>query len=79
MFRVKNNLVGPRVREARLRHSPPKTQAEVAEELQLGGWDISRSGVAKIELRLRKVTDIEVLQLASALGVSVSWLYEERE
>jgi hypothetical protein len=31
--------------------------------------------VAKIELGLRQVTDIEVTLLADALGVDVAWLF----
>lgn len=51
----------------------------VAVRLQLGGWGISRSGVAKIEIGLRQVTDIEVVKLAGALNVSAAWLLGEGE
>jgi transcriptional regulator with XRE-family HTH domain len=37
---------------------------------------IDRAGVAKIEGRLRQVSDSELLALADALGVSPAWLLE---
>jgi transcriptional regulator with XRE-family HTH domain len=74
-----NNIVGPQVRLARNLHSPPLTQDELAARLQLGGWDISRSGIAKIEMGLRRVTDIEVSELARALNVPVEWLFKDSE
>ena len=70
------NIVGPRVKLARHQFSPRMTQAALALRLQLDGWDISRTGVAKIELGIRQVTDIQVVQLARALSVSASWLLE---
>ena len=77
MFCVQNNLVGPRVRLARKKHSPALTQSELAALLQVHGWDISRSGVAKIELGIRGVSDLEAERLADALGVPISWLFEQ--
>jgi transcriptional regulator with XRE-family HTH domain len=71
------NVVGRRVREARGRFCPPMTQRALAEKLQLAGWDIDRSGIGKIESGIRQVTDVEVVRLARALDVPVSWLFEE--
>jgi transcriptional regulator with XRE-family HTH domain len=51
------------------------TQRELAERLQLKGWDVSRAGIAKIEAGLCQVTDVEVTHLAEALGVSVAHLF----
>ena len=79
MFHVRNNIVGKRVKLARLQCSPRMTQQALAVRLQLDGWDISRSGVAKIELGLRRVTDKEVVRLAKALSVPVAWLFEETD
>lgn len=77
MFRMGNNLVGPVVKTYRVGHVPPMTQSELAARLQLAGWEISRTGVAKIELGLRRVTDVEVWHLANALGVSVRMLFPD--
>lgn len=79
MIVMNNNVVGSRVRTARLAHRPAMTQRELAERLQLGGWDVSRSGIAKIEARLRKVTDVEVVLLARALDVAVAALFLDSE
>jgi len=76
MVVMSSNVVGPRVRTARLEHKPPVTQRQLAERLQLDGWDISRAGIAKIEAGLRKVSDIEVTLLARTLSVSVAWLFD---
>ena len=73
------NIVGPRVREARLNHQPPLTQDELAEKLKELGLEIDRVGVSKIETGLRQVHDREVVQLARALEVSVGWLLKERK
>ena len=74
MFLVKN-IVGSQVKLTRKQLE--MTRDELAVKLQLDGWDISRSGVAKIEIGIRQVTDIEVTKLAKALHVSVSWLFGE--
>jgi transcriptional regulator with XRE-family HTH domain len=73
------NIVGQRVKIARHRFEPRLTQVDLAGRLQLKSWDIDRSGIAKIEIGLREVTDIEVLKLAEALQVSASWLLGEGE
>ena len=78
MFCVRN-IIGQQVKLARYRFKPRMTQEDLAVRLQLGGWNISRSGVAKIEIGLRQVTDIEVVKLAGALNVSAAWLLGEGE
>jgi HTH-type transcriptional regulator, cell division transcriptional repressor len=71
------NLVGPRVREARQRFEPRLTQAQLAVRLQVAGYSLDRVAVAKIEIGLREVTDIELVALAAALRVSAGWLLRE--
>ena len=78
MFNV-NNVVGKRVKEARLSRNPKMTQAELATKLQLANWNIERSGVAKIESGIREVKDKEVVLLASVLNVTISWLFGEEQ
>ena len=70
------NIVGPRVKQARLSKKPRMTQAELAIKLQILDWDIDRFGISKIERGDRQVIDKELLLLAKALDVSVSWLLE---
>lgn len=69
------NIVGGRVKEARLLFNPKLTQSDLAAKLQVLGWKIDRAGVAKIEAGLREVSDIEIVKLAKALNVSISWLF----
>lgn len=77
MLRMRNNIVGERVKLARIRYRPKMTQYDLAAKLDLEDWGIGRSGIAKIEIGIRQVTDIEVTKLAKALNVSPSWLLGE--
>ena len=60
------NVVGRGV--ARIRSNRGLSQADLARELQKSGWDISRSGVSKIEMRIREVNDGQMLLLATILS-----------
>lgn len=71
------NIVGKRVKLARFQFQPRLTQAGLAAKLQLDQWDIDRAGVAKIEIGIRQVTDIELMKLAKALNVTAAWLLGE--
>ena len=51
----------------------------LATKLQLSGFDISRSGVSKIEARLRFVDDKDLMFLAEVLKVSIQELFPRRE
>jgi len=70
------NVIGPRVRE--IREAKKLTQDELAARCNLLGWNISRGTLAKIEAKVRRVTDVEVVLLAKALQVDVNRLYQER-
>ena len=59
------NVVGREV--ARIRNDRGLSQAGLARELQKSGWDISRSGVSKIEMRIREVNDWQMLLLVHVL------------
>lgn len=47
----------------------------LAQKLQLAGWDVSRTSVAKLESRLRWVSDCELLFLEKVLAVEIRQLY----
>lgn len=68
------NIVGGRVKLARLRCKPVVTQAELAQRLAELGTPIDRAGIAKLESGIRCVLDYEIVALATALGVSCMWL-----
>ncbi len=59
------NVVGREV--ARIRNNRGLSQAGLARELQKSGWDISRSEVSKIEMRIREVKDWQMVLLVHVL------------
>ena len=63
------NILGPGIR--RVRESKGWSQEDVARRLQLAGWDVDRTLVARIELRTRCITDLELLALAKTFGVKL--------
>ena len=79
MGQVGQNLVGKRVKDARSKAQPPITQEELSKRLSRLGVSIDRAGVAKIETGIRGVLDYELVALAKALDVEVSWLLRLRE
>lgn len=70
------NLVGPVIR--RLRMAAGLSQEALAAKLQVAGWDITRGGLSKIEVRLRRVNDAELLLLAKVLKCTMTELYPAR-
>ena len=58
------NNIGPQIR--RRRYALGWSQSTFAAKLQLAGLDISRSGVSKMEARLRFVDDKDLMFLRSA-------------
>lgn len=73
------NIVGERVRIARLLMKPPVSQDDLSGKLARLGVQITQTGISKIEGRQRYVMDYEASALAKALKVTVAWLYGENE
>jgi transcriptional regulator with XRE-family HTH domain len=71
----KNNI-GPHVR--RKRYSLGWSQSTLATKLQIAGLDISRSGVSKIEARLRYVDDKSIMFPAEVLNTGPGTLFTTR-
>jgi transcriptional regulator with XRE-family HTH domain len=67
------NIVGKNVRA--IREQKGWTQETLVAKCNLIEWKISRGTLAKIESNVRRVTDIEVKQVAQALNVSISELF----
>ena len=65
------NIIGRRVREARLRMTPAVSQEDLAGR----GILLDRSAVSRIEGQERYVMDYEAAAIARALKVSVGWLF----
>ena len=68
------NIIGKRVREARLKAHPQITQQDLSARLEIMGYNIDRVSISKIESGNRFVADYEVVGLATALGVDAEWL-----
>jgi transcriptional regulator with XRE-family HTH domain len=77
MPQARQNLVGDRVKEAR--GKAQLTQDELSQKLGKLGVSIDRAGVAKVETGIRGVLDFELVALAKALGVKVTWLLGVKE
>jgi len=67
------NIIGKNVRV--IRELKGLTQEQFAAKCNLINWEISRGTLAKIESNVRRITDIEVQNLALALEVEVSELF----
>lgn len=67
------NIIGDNVRA--IRESQKLTQDQLAAKCNLLEWNISRSTLAKIESKVRRVTDVEVKLLAKVLKVNVNELF----
>ena len=75
----KKNIVGARIRKARLDAKPPITQSDLVARLQLHGLkNIDQPIVSRIEKGERLVTDYEIKAIAKALKVTVGWLLNEK-
>ncbi len=61
------NIIGPQIRK--IRYAKKWSQGKLAIKLQCAGWDISRSGVSKIEARLKFVKDYEIEYLIEVLRI----------
>jgi transcriptional regulator with XRE-family HTH domain len=72
-MRPAGNIIGSQV--CRLRTARGLTQATLAAKCQLLGLDISREVLARIEGRVRFVTDAELVVIARALAVEIPALF----
>lgn len=70
------NVCGPQI--SRLRNQLGWSQPRMAAKCQLKGWDVSRDIIARIELRIRCLTDTEIAILAQVLHVPIEELYPKK-
>ena len=71
------NVVGPHIRDARLRASRKVSQEELAARLQAMGVQLDQTAVSRIENRERQVTDVELLAICRALGIEVGSIFTD--
>jgi transcriptional regulator with XRE-family HTH domain len=74
---TKRNIIGSRVRHARLKRNPAVSQDDLAGKLAGQGILMDRTAVSRIENQSRYVMDYEAAAIARALKVSVAWLFGE--
>ena len=80
MFKIKaadgtNNLCGRRV--ALIRKEKKLSQRKLAAKMQILGFDVDHYFIRRVENGERFVTDIDLVILARALGVSITDLLKE--
>ena len=74
---AQRNLIGARIRKARLACKPSVTQDDLAGRLAARGITIDQTAVSRIENQTRYLMDYEIAAIAKALKVSVSTLFGE--
>ncbi len=72
--RMRKNIIGRRVAEARQDCRPALTQDALSGKLAQLGIQLDRAAIAKIENNQRHVFDYELKALSHVLGVNVEWL-----
>ncbi|MFZ5967406.1 MAG: helix-turn-helix domain-containing protein [Bacillota bacterium] len=71
------NLIGSRVKEARVKNN--LTQEQLSVKLETMAIYIDRASISKLEQQKRIVTDYELMALSKILKVSISWLLDIEE
>ncbi len=68
------NIIGDRVKQARLDNNPKVKQTDLLARLAVRGIQLNETAISKIEAKTRPVTDIELVAIAESLDVSINWL-----
>jgi transcriptional regulator with XRE-family HTH domain len=71
-----HNIVGPRIRAARVKCRPPLSQSDLAARLGVLGVDLDRPTITRIENGARYLRDYEIAAFARALKVTVASLFD---
>ncbi len=71
----KNNVCGKNI--AYMRKKLNLSQRELAERLQLMGYDMDKNAIQRIESGQRFITDIEIQAFANLFGVDIPILFSE--
>ena len=75
---LSRNVIGRRVRQARLKAKPPISQDDLAGRLAGKGIVLDQTAISRIERQDRYLMDYEVAAIAKCLKVSVAWLHGEK-
>lgn len=71
------NLISQHLIE--LRREKGLSQRDLAEKLQLAGYDMDKNVITRIETNKRYVTDLELKALCEIFGVSYDYLIDGRD
>jgi len=74
MMNMRKNIIGERLKEARLKAKPKVTQIDLLARLEVREIYLERTSISKIEAGTRPVTDKELVAIADALHVTTNWL-----
>lgn len=74
----RRNIIGRRIREARLKAKPRISQDDLAGRLAGRGIVLDQTAISRIERQQRYLMDYEVAAIAKSLKVSVAWLHGEK-
>ena len=69
----RNNICGENI--AKFRKEMKISQKKLADKLQLGGLDVDKNAVQRMEAGKRFITDIELIYIAKALNRQIWELY----
>ena len=72
------NVVGPRIKAARLKCNPPVSQDDLAGRLASKGITLDQTAISRIEKQTRYLMDYELIAIAKALGATVASLVGEK-
>ena len=73
------NVIGRRIRQARLKCLPSVSQDDLAGRLAARNVTIDRTAISRIENQARYLMDYEIAAIARSLKISVGWLFGETE
>lgn len=71
------NVIGRRIREARLKRKPIVSQEDLAARLATRGVYFDRSAISRMEKQGRFIRDYEIIAIAEALKIPVAWFFEK--
>lgn len=71
------NLISQRLIELRGTHG--LSQRDLAQKLQLAGYDMDKNVITRIETNKRYVTDLELKALSEVFGVTYDYLIDGKE
>ena len=73
-MKKRRNIVGIKIKIARLAEKPRATQKDISARLEVHGIKLSENSIGKIENGSRPITDLQIYAFAEALKVTPEWL-----